>query len=74
MAYCNLRRGEFSVEAKTDPTGYLKKARSFVKQAFEADRSNREFYDISGQIDLVAARWKMLQHKTPDPEIKSALL
>ena len=57
----------------TDPTGYLKQARSFMEKAFEADKSNTDTYAISGEIDLVAARWKMLQHNAPETDFQSAI-
>ena len=73
LGQSNWIKGEYAVQNKTDPTAFLEKARSFMKKALETDKSNYELYAMSGKIDLVAARWKMLQHKTPDQEIKSAL-
>ena len=73
LAQSNWKRAEFCVEHKTDPTLYLKQARSFIQKAFEADKSSRVIYSLWGEIELIAARWKMLQQSNPETELQRAI-
>ncbi len=73
QAHVSWRRGEHAVNIKADPSADLKAARSALDQCLAADRSNPDCHFIYGQVELVAARWKILQHSSPEPEFRNAL-
>ncbi len=73
QAHVSWRRGEYAADIKADPSADVKAARSALDQCLAADRSNPDCHFIYSQVELVAARWKILQHTSPEPEFRNAL-
>jgi hypothetical protein len=51
----------------------VKAARSALERCLVLDPNQPDCHFIYGQVELVAGRWRILQHQSPEPEFRNAM-
>jgi eukaryotic-like serine/threonine-protein kinase len=64
------RKAEYSVETGKDPTSYIKEARLILANAIRKDPSDWGTYAVEGEVEIVAARWKILKKESPEADFQ----
>src|SRR5262249_42530388 len=67
------RLAEWLIDAKQDPTAYITTSKDALDHSVALDKTFWVSYAIHGEVELVTARWEILNGKSPEAEFRNAL-
>jgi serine/threonine protein kinase/tetratricopeptide (TPR) repeat protein len=74
LGQADWRLAESLVDSKQDPTAYIMMAKEALEQSRTYDKTFWPAYAISGELELVTARWEILNGRSPERRLQNALV